>query len=129
MQTDCLKLLNSENHNNESDIYIQNKILPFRSLIKQELIKLRYNISANNAPTPIINIYRKEERKQHWYPTRQKNIPNIKKHQDTLFNRSFLCKSLVFYSELPTKLRDLRSPNLFKCKLKDYLLEMKNLKS
>ena len=123
LQTDCLKLLNREKHSNAIDIYLQNKILPFWLLIKQELIKLGYNISANNAPTPIIKIYRKEERTQHRYPTRRKNIPNIRKHQDSLFNKSFLCKSLVYYSELPTKLRDLRNPNLFKWKLKEYLIE------
>ena len=46
-----------------TDIYLQHKILPFSSLIKQELIKLGYNISANNAPTPIIKIYRNDEKK------------------------------------------------------------------
>ena len=129
IQTDCLKLLNNEYHTDVTDIYLQHKILPFSSLIKQELIKLGYNISANNVPTPIMNICRNEERKQHRYPTRRKNIPNIKKHQDTLFNRSFLCKSLVFYSRLPTELRDLRNPDLFKHKLNEHLLELNNLET
>ena len=106
------------------DIYLQHQILPFSSLIKQELIKLGYNISANNAPTPIIKIYRNEEKKRHRYPTRHKNIPNIKKHQDKLYNRSFLCKSLVLYIGLPTKLRDIRNFDLFKKKLKCYLLNL-----
>ena len=46
LQTDCLKLLNNEHYNAVTDIYLQHKILPFSSLIKQELIKLGYNISA-----------------------------------------------------------------------------------
>ena len=93
-----------------------------RLLIKQELIKTGYNISTNNAPIPIIDIYRKEEKKRHRYPTRRKNIPAIKKHQDSLFNRSFLCKSLVHYSALPTDLRNVMRPGLFKKKLKNYLI-------
>ena len=126
IQTDCLKLLNNEYYTDVTDIYLHHKILPFNSLIKEELIKLGYNISANNAPTPIINIYRNEEKKQHRYPTRRKNIPNIKKHHDTLYNKSFLCKSLVLYSGLPTKLRVLRNFDLFKCKLKEHLLDLNN---
>ena len=61
--------MSGENQSRAIDIYLQHNILPFRLLIKQELIKLGYNISANDVPTPIINIYRKEERKQHRYPT------------------------------------------------------------
>ena len=114
IQTACLKLLSSENQSKAIDIYLRHKILPFWLLIKQELIKLGYNLSANDVPTPIINIYKKEERKQHRYPTRRKNIPNIRKHQDSLFNKSFLCKSLVFYGELPDITRNLRNYNLFK---------------
>ena len=106
--------MSSEKQSKATDIYLQHKILPFWLLIKQELIKLGYNLSANDVPTPIINIYKKEERKQHRYPTRRKNIPNIRKHQDSLFNKSFLCKSLVFYGELPDITRNLRNYNLFK---------------
>ena len=82
-------------------------------------MKTGYNISTNNTPIPIIDIYRKGEKKRHRYPTRRKNIPAIRKHQDTLFNRSFLCKSLVYYSALSTELRDLKNYILFKKKLKN----------
>ena len=122
IQTDCLRLLNTKRNINSVEIYQQNKILPFRLLIKQELMKTGYNISTNNAPTPIIDIYKKEEKKRHRYPTRRRNIPAIRKHHDSLFNRSFLCKSLVYYSALPTELRDLRNPILFKQKIKNHLI-------
>ena len=124
IQTDCLRLLNTKRNPNSDEIYQQNKILPFWLLIKQELIKTGYNISTNNAPTPIVNIYKREEKKRHRYPTRRRNIPAIRKHHDSLFNRSFLCKSLVYYSKLPTKLRDLRNPVLFKHKIKNHLINM-----
>ena len=122
IQSECLRLLNTKTKISSNYIYQQNKILPLRLLIKQELIKTGYNISTNNAPIPIIDIYRKEEKKRHRYPTRRKNIPAIKKHQDSLFNRSFLCKSLVHYSALPTDLRNVMRPSLFKKKLKNYLI-------
>ena len=55
LQMDCLTLLNKGHNNNlMTDIHQQHKILPFNSLIKQELIKLGYSISTNNAPSPII---------------------------------------------------------------------------
>ena len=122
IQSECLRLLNTKTKISSLEVYQQNKILPFRLLIKQELIKTGFNISTNNAPTPIIEIYRKEEKKRHRYPTRRKNIPAIRKHHDTLFNRSFLCKSLVYYSALPTDLRDVKNPVLFKKNLKNHLI-------
>ena len=122
IQTECLRLLNTNIITSSIELYQQNKILPFRLLIKQELMKMGYNISTNNAPIPIIDIYRKEEKKRHRYPTRRKNIPAIRKHQDTLFNRSFLCKSLVYYSALSSELRDLKNYILFKKKLKNHLI-------
>ena len=63
IQTDCLRLLNTKRNTNSEEIYQQNKILPFRLLIKQELIKTGYNISTNNAPTPIIDIYKRDEKR------------------------------------------------------------------
>ena len=119
-----LEIIKYKKNSNSNEIYHQNKILPFWLLIKQELIKIGYYISTNNAPTPIVNIYKREEKEKHRYPTRRRNIPAIRKHQDSLFNKSFLCKSLVYYSELPTKLRDLRNPVLFKHKLKEHLIKI-----
>ena len=127
MQTTCLKLLsNKKQDQTQTEIFSQHEILPFPVLIKQELIKLGYNLSRNDVPIPITNIYKKEERKHHRYPTRRKNIPNIRKHTDPHFNKSFLCKSLVYYSELPGITRDIKNYNIFKKKLKMYLIKKVN---
>ena len=127
MQTTCLKLLSNKKQNQtQTEIFSQHEILPFLVLIKQELIKLGYNLSRNDVPIPITNIYKKEERKHHRYPTRRKNIPNIWKHTDPHFNKSFLCKSLVYYSELPGITRDIKNYNIFKKKLKMHLIKKVN---
>ena len=43
-----------------------------------------------------INFFVKSpEKPKHRYPTRNNYIPNISKHSSTLFNNSFLCKSII----------------------------------
>ena len=44
-------------------------------------------------------------KKAHHYPTQNKMLPNIQKHNITLFNKSFLCKGLVAYNSLPLELK------------------------
>ena len=97
-------------------------ILPFKDLIKQELIKLGHNISNNILPKPIIDLYTINGKKWHKYPTRRKNIPNICLHMDHQYNISFMCKSLKLYSELPGITRNISSLTEFKKALKNYLI-------
>ena len=109
IQTDCLKLMSKKKKElPQAGIYTQYSILPFPMLIKQELIKLEYKLSKNHLLTSINSIYKREGRKQHKYPTRRKDIPNICKHINLHFNKSSLCKSLVYYSKLPGITRDIR---------------------
>ena len=38
--------------------------------------------------------------KTHWYPTKNKATPNVQQHMSEVFNRSFLCRSVVEYKKL-----------------------------
>ena len=38
-------------------------------------------------------------------PMQNKDIPNIQQHNMSLFNRSFMCRSLIDYAKLPVSLR------------------------
>ena len=90
--------------------------------MKQELIKLGYKLCKNHLPTPINKIYKKEGIKPHKYDTRRKEIPIILKHTDTHFNKSFLCKSLTYYSKLPGITREIEHFGKFKKELKKHLI-------
>ena len=123
LQTECIKTLTKKNKNYpQNGLYTKYSLLPFPILIIQELIKLGYKISKNYLPRPITNLYKKEGRKQHKYPTRRKEIPNVQRHTDHHFNISFMCKSLMYYSELPGITRNIKHFNKFKIELKKYLL-------
>ena len=78
LQTECIKILsNKEKEYPQKGLYTQYSLQLFPTVIKQELIKLGYKISKNYLPTLIKNLYIKEGRKQHKYPTRSKDIPNV----------------------------------------------------
>ena len=122
IQLDCICIINKRYAVLGDHSSCTTTVLPFEDLIKQELIKLGYNISNNRLPRPIIDLYGK---KRHKYPTRRKNIPDIYPHTDYQYNISFMCKSLKYYSELPGITRDINSTTVFKKALKNYLTNIK----
>ena len=69
-------------------------------------MKLGYKISKKQIPSQISNIMNnKGGLKAHRYNTRNKGTPNIQKHQTTQFNKSFLCKSISLYGNLPVDVK------------------------
>ena len=85
----------------------KHRLLPIQELINLELCKFRYAISHQVSPSPIQRLMNKlGGKKVHRYPTRNKSIPNIQKHSSTLFNKSFMCKGLVVYNNLPAELKE-----------------------
>ena len=65
----------------------------------------------------------KDGTKPHKYDTRKKEILTIHKHTDIHFNKSFLCKSLMYYSELPGITREIEIFGKFKKELKNLLIK------
>ena len=123
IQTDCLKIMcNKENTTTQNELYLDVGILPFPLLVQQELIKLGYKLCKKLLPNPINTIYKKDGSTSHKYDTRRKEIPIIRKHTDTHFNKSFLCKSLTHYSKLPGITREIDHFGKFKKELKKYLI-------
>ena len=60
LQTDCVKVFAKiHKYLSQSELFLQHAILPFPTLIKQELIKLGYKISNNQLPRPLIDLYKK----------------------------------------------------------------------
>ena len=50
--------------------------------------------------------------KKHNNNTREKNLPNIKRHKSDLYNKSFLCKCISYYNELNSTIK--KSPTMYK---------------
>ena len=72
---------------------------------KFELCKLAYGVKHKLLPVPIIAMFNEAGGKTHRYPTRQKNLPNIKKHKCDEYNKSFLCKTISNYNHLSDKMK------------------------
>ena len=58
--------------------------------------------SANKSESPSRS-YSYIGRKTHHYPMRNRQTPNVQKHRDTKFNKSFLFQSILEFSKLGLK--------------------------
>ena len=45
-------------------------------------------------------------KKTHRYPTHNKNIPNVQKHNDKYFNNSYLCKGVTVFTNAGRCIKD-----------------------
>ena len=63
-------------------------------------------------PKPILELFDSLGKKKHQYNTREKNLPNIKRHRSDLYNKSFLCKCISYYNELNSTIK--KSLNMHK---------------
>ena len=75
------------------------RLLNVHDIVELELGKFGYRLSKDLLPKPLKRLMEsKGGRKSHRYPTRNKLTPNIQRHYSTIFNCSFMCRSLVTYS-------------------------------
>ena len=65
--------------------------------------------------------------KTHHYLTRHKNLPNIKRHKSVEYNKSFLCKSLVYINEIDQKTLNAKSKKEFTINYKRKLFSKNKL--
>ena len=106
MQKQCVYIINKSIP--ISDItghFVRLRIMKLDHLITLNLCKL-CKISHKNMPKPLLQIFNfNGGKKQHRYPTMNRLIPNIQKHDTLLFNRSFQCKNLTEFGKLPMYLK------------------------
>ena len=119
-QKQCIRTVTSANQRTQTNpLYKELYSLWFLDMIKLELTKLGYKVSNRMLPTPLLymfNTYGGE--KTHKYPTRSKNTPNIQQHTNRLFNKSFMCQSLVEFMKIPGITRKASSIKSFVCQYK-----------
>ena len=99
------------------------ELLKLDDIVKIEQCKLGYRLENKELLTPIQKISEaRGGKKTHRYNTRNKNMPNIQKHNTTTFNNSYLCRSINSYSELPAKLKRRKNIKSFSKALRTHLI-------
>ena len=78
-------------------------------MIKTELAKLGFRVTNELLPSPLLDLFNKAGGKKHRYPMRSKKTPNIQRHDKTLFNKSYLCQSLVEIMKIPGITRNVKT--------------------
>ena len=105
-----------------SHLFSKLQILKIKDLIHIAMCRLGHNISHKHYPSPILNLFVKfGGKKAHRYPTRNKHVPNVQRHYSELYNKSFLCKSITAYNDLPLKLKNVVNTTTFIRELKHHM--------
>ena len=87
--------------------------MTIKEINKFKICKLAYRVKHKLLPIPIITMFNDAGGKKHRYPTRPKNLPNIKKHKSNEYNKSFLCKTISNYNCLTDKIKSANSKTEF----------------
>ena len=124
IQKACVRILHKKPQRSNSDpLFWISGILPMNQLVELELLKFGYKITNKLTPLRITTLMHKNNgKKLHGYNTRNKNLPNVQKHQSPYFNKSFLNKSIISYQRLPSELKQSNSLKSFTTKAKSRLL-------
>ena len=102
--------------------YPKRGIIKFLDMMRIELCKLGHKITINQVPKPLRSIMEKRGgKKLHKYNTRHKDTPNVQSHSSTIFNQSYICRSVVEYNKLPNNIKELPYSSFMKG-LKNYFL-------
>ena len=126
IQKQCIRLVHKCKTTADcTPLFKQNKMLTLHNIINVELAKQGYNINRKLLPKPILDIYDKNGGKKiRCYLTRNKMMPNIQKHHSIQFNRSFICRSTVIYTNLPTEIKQKQNIHRFTTHVKKYYNEL-----
>ena len=114
-QKQCMHILgNRKLRENVEPVFKELNILKFPDMVQLEMCKLGHQLKLKELPVPIIDEFNTcGGCKTHRYPTRHKDLPNIQKHQGTLINRSFICKGVSTYINLPLEIQRKKSKLVF----------------
>ena len=86
-------------------------IIPVKSLIKLEMCKFINKFNNSKLPKPLVNIFPKST---HGYETRNQHVPAIQIHQSSIYNQSFLVKSITEWLKIPNTIKVKLSLMLYK---------------
>ena len=110
-ETMCRIITGQQKTDDVSHLFSKLRIPKIKDLIHIAMCRLGHNISHEHYPSPILNLF----------PTRNKHVPNVQQHYSELYNKSFLCKSITAYNDLPQKLKDVVNTTTFIRELKRHM--------
>ena len=107
IQKQCVRIIKGLRKTDNTSHWFSELWIPkIKDSIHLAMCKLGHNISHKHYPTPILDLFVKfGGEKVHRYPTRNKHIPNVQRHYSELYNKSFMCQSIIAYNILPQKLK------------------------
>ena len=121
IQKDCVNIVRGSSNTVLKSL----RILSIDQMICNNLCKMGHRISHGYLPGPLLDIFNSYGgKKSQRCPTRNRHIPNIQKHHDAKFNKSFLCKSIQEFISLPNSLKHEKNSRRFDMLLKRYLFEI-----
>ena len=102
-------------------LFLKFNILPVFSLYEYQLLLFMYSYHNNLLPANFQGIFLCNN-EYHQYNTRSANDYRVKYGQTSLTNANFICKAPLLWNKLPDELKNCRTVNTFKMKLKKHLL-------
>ena len=116
IQKDCICLIfNKPISPHTHPLFRKSQLLKLSELTELELLKITQKHYKQNLPLAIRELVgTKTERVKHRYPIRNRNISNILKHSNDLYNKSFLCKSIIVGQNCVESLKRCESLNILK---------------
>ena len=125
IQEQCIRIIAKDTMSNIDNLHVKLCVPTIANMIKHKLCLLGHLINHKQIPRPIRKLFKAHGgEKQHRYPTRNKNIPNLQQHQSHIFNKSFLCQSFMEYVKLPSYIKARKSTTSFNGKIKNYLMQV-----
>ena len=123
LQQECVKIIQRRQKDDINQAFKTHKIICLPDLINLQQEKLDYMVSHKMLQQPIIDLFNIHGgKKAHQYPTRNKLLLNIQPHQNSLFNRGFLCRSIVNYNHIPGTTKKAKTLKSFVSKAKECYL-------
>ena len=99
-------------------------MMTVHNMIQIAMCKLEHDISHKHFPTPIVSLFDKFGGcKSHRYPTRNKHIPNLQRHQSEQYQSSCLYRSITEFNKLPLHLKNISKTSIFLNQLRKYVME------
>ena len=126
IQKSCIKLICKQpKATNILQLLKRHKLLKVEDIVELKMGKFGYRLANNILPSPLKNLMEaKGGIKSHRYPTRNKRIPNIQKHSITMFNHSYMCRSLVIYGQTKQHVQAMNTVKSFAQSFKDEKLKL-----
>ncbi len=121
LQNKAVRIMTSSKYNAHSKpLYTATKIMTLSDIHKSQLATMMYLHKNKTLPKPIQNLF-KPNTDTHNYNTRHNQDPHIERRRTHQSTKSFLHQAPDTWYNLPQDIKDVRSLNSFKNKLKKFI--------